>query len=195
MKKGWIVLLCGLIGLNGCSEVIDESTLVTDDNGVVHRTLHYSKDKRGEKVFPLTIKTTEKQFIFDPKAHAWAAYDEQGNRVMTGSASGGNTYCEDVKQACHTVVGTFRVYNRRGEGCRSGQYPVETLGGAKMPYCMYFYRGYTIHAAYDVPHANVSHGCIRVLPSAAKWLYDDFLSIGTKVTVLAYPGNEDKEPA
>jgi L,D-transpeptidase catalytic domain len=55
-----------------------------------------------------------------------------------------------------------------------------------MPYCMYFYRGYTVHAAYDVPQGNVSHGCVRVFPSAAKWLNEEFMTIGTRVTVLSY---------
>ena len=55
-----------------------------------------------------------------------------------------------------------------------------------MPYCMYFYRGFTIHAAYEVPAFNSSHGCIRVLPSAAKWLNEEFLTLGSQVIVLSY---------
>ena len=55
-----------------------------------------------------------------------------------------------------------------------------------MPYCMYFFRGFTIHAAYDVPYGNTSHGCVRVLPSAAKWLNEQFITIGTQVTILSY---------
>lgn len=178
------LLLCA--GLSGCVE-FDESTLITDDNGYVHRTKHYLRDSRGRDYFPRQIAPTgKKQFIFDPKAYAWAAYDPEGHRVMTGSASGGKDFCEDVGQPCRTVTGTFRVYNKRGADCRSGEFPVETEGGAKMPYCMYFYRGFTIHAAYYVPNENSSHGCIRVLPSAAKWLNEQFITIGTQVTVLSY---------
>lgn len=77
----------------------------------------------------------------------------------------------------------------RGEECRSGEFPVETTGGAKMPYCMYFFQGYTIHAAFEVPEANSSHGCVRVFPSAAKWLNEHFITRGTQVVVLPY----DKE--
>lgn len=185
MNKVWLLVLLSLT-LAGCID-FDESTYITDDKGYVHHTKHYLKDRRGRNYFPLKAPATgKKQFIFDPKAAAWAAYDANGNRVMTGSASGGKNFCEDVGKSCRTVTGTFKVYNKRGLDCKSGEYPVETVGGAKMPYCMYFYRGYTIHAAYEVPEANTSHGCVRVLPSAAKWLNEQFITVGTQVTVLSY---------
>lgn len=185
-----LVLLITIL-LAGCADIDDESTLMADDNGVMHRTQHYSRDWRGRNYFPKEIPALgRKQFVFDPKAAAWAAYDENGQRVMTGGASGGKDFCEDVGKPCRTVTGTFRVYNRRGVDCKSGEYPVETTGGAKMPYCMYFYRGFTIHAAFEVPPHNSSHGCIRVLPSAAKWLYENFITIGTQVVVMPYE-NED----
>lgn len=185
-KLLWVSLaLC--LGLSSCVEM-DESTLIVDDNGYTHRTTHYLRDKRGRDYFPVQVPATgKKQFIFDPKAYAWAAYDAEGHRLMTGSASGGKDACDEkVDQSCRTVTGTFRVYNKRGLECRSGEYPVETEGGAKMPYCMYFYRGFTIHAAYEVPYSNTSHGCVRVLPSAAKWLNEQFITVGTQVTVLSY---------
>jgi hypothetical protein len=194
MKKivGLISLLC--FGLTGCMET-DPSTLITDDQGYVHRTIHYLKDKRGRDYFPMHVNTGgKKQFIFDPKGAAWAAYDAEGNRVMTGSGSGGMDYCEDVGEACRTVTGTFHVYNKRGLDCFSGEYPVDTKGGAKMPYCMYFYKGYTIHAAYEVPEKSSSHGCVRVFPSAAKWLNEEFMTIGTQVTVMSYSTEEPELP-
>lgn len=187
MKKLLCIgLLC--LGLASCMEYSDESTLITDDAGYVHRTTHYLSDKRGRDYFPVkTAATGQKQFIFDPKAYAWAAYDAEGNRLMTGAASGGKDVCdENASQSCRTVTGTFHVYNKRGLDCRSGEFPVETTGGAKMPYCMYFSRGFTIHAAFEVPYANTSHGCVRVWPSAAKWLNEQFITVGTKVTILSY---------
>lgn len=180
-----LVLLCG-VGCVGCIQN-DESTYITDDQGHVHHTTHYLLDKRGRSYFPEQIRATgQKLFVFDPKAWSWAAYDADGHRVMTGSASGGRDMCEDVGKPCRTVTGTFRVYNKRGIDCKSGEYPVETEGGAKMPYCMYFFQGFTIHAAYDVPLYNSSHGCVRVLPSAAKWLNEQFITIGTRVIILSY---------
>ncbi len=188
-KSVFLGLSLGVL-LVGCAEIPntnDGSTIIVDDEGRVHQTVHYLLDRRGRSYFPMKIESSgERIFMFDPKIYAWAAYDEQGRRVMTGSASGGKDFCEDVGQPCRTVTGTFRVYNKRGLNCQSGEYPVETFGGAKMPYCMYFYRGYTIHAAYEVPMYNSSHGCIRVLPSAAKWLNEHFMNVGTKVIVLSY---------
>ena len=181
-----IIVLC--IGLTSCVDN-DPSTLITDDAGYVHRTIYYAKDKRGRNYFPMKIKSTgEKRFVFDPKASAWAAYDEEGNRVLTGAGSAGVDACEEnAAQSCRTVTGTFRVYNKKGLECRSGEYPVEKNGGAKMPYCMYFHQGFTIHAAFDVPEHPSSHGCVRVFPSAAKWLNENFMTVGTKVIILAYP--------
>lgn len=188
MKKlFWLgLMLC--FGLTACIDY-DESTLITDDLGYVHRTMHYLRDKRGQNYFPKQIKATgERIFVFDPKVSAWAAYDEQGQRVLTGSGSAGMDACEENStQSCRTMTGTFHVYNKRGAECKSGEYPVDTKGGAKMPYCMYFYQGFTIHAAYEVPDHPSSHGCVRVLPSAAKWLNEQFMQIGTKVIILAYP--------
>lgn len=188
MKKLFWAGLLFCLGLTACVEY-DESTLITDDAGYVHRTVHYLRDKRGRNYFPIQMKATgERIFIFDPKASAWAAYDEEGKRVMTGGGSAGVDFCEENnKQSCRTITGTFRVYNKRGAECRSGEYPVDTKGGAKMPYCMYFYQGFTIHAAYEVPEYPSSHGCVRIFPSAAKWLNEEFIKVGTKVIILAYP--------
>lgn len=149
--------------------------------------MHHNYDRKGTSAFPdKRAGTGRKVFVFDPKATAWAAYDAQGNRVKTGRASGGADYCEDVGRPCRTVTGRYRVYRKKGEDCRSSKYPIETNGGARMPYCMHFHGGYSIHAAYDVPNYNASHGCIRVLPSAAKWLHGNFIDVGTTVEVKPY---------
>lgn len=186
LKKYCLFLLAMVVTLVGCVQY-DESTYIVDDNGVRHHTKYYTLDKRGRSYFPKQIKPVgEKTFVFDPKVAAWAAYDIDGKRVMTGGASGGKDICEDVGKPCRTVTGTFHVYNKRGADCKSGEYPVETTGGAKMPYCMYFFQGYTIHAGYEVPEFNASHGCVRVLPSAAKWLNEQFITRGTRVVVLSY---------
>lgn len=166
---------------------MDNSVAIVDDAGNTHYTMGYASDNKGAGYFPATRAATgRKVFIFDPKATAWAAYDAQGNRVQTGSASGGKDFCEDIGRPCRTVTGTFRVYSKKGAACTSSLYPIETNGGAKMPYCMHFHGGYSIHAAYEVPSWNASHGCVRVLPSAAKWLNENFIDIGTTVVVKPY---------
>ncbi|QDP73162.1 L,D-transpeptidase [Legionella israelensis] len=194
MNKLLMAVLTLCMVLTACTEV-DESTLITDDAGYVHHTPYFLKDKRGKSYFPTQIEASGiRHFVFDPKISAWAAYDEEGKLILTGSGSGGKDFCEDVGQPCRTITGSFRIYNKRGAECRSGEFPVESNGGAKMPYCMYFYRGFTIHAAYEVPPFPSSHGCIRVWPSAAKWLNEEFMTIGTKVTVLSY-ADDKSEPA
>jgi len=185
MKKQLLLIPLCVLSV-GCGHM-DDSTVVVDDAGYSHHTQHYLDDHKGEGAYPAKRQATgNKVFIYDPHLTAWAVYDAQGNRVKTGRASGGKDYCEDVGRGCHTVSGTFKVYSKKGPECTSSIYPIETGGGAKMPYCMHFSGGYSIHAAYEVPDYNASHGCIRVLPSAAKWLNQNFIDIGTTVIVKPY---------
>ncbi len=130
----------------------------------------------------------QKTFVFDPKLHAWAAYDSSGDLINTGRASGGGHFCPDVGRSCKTVVGNFRVLWKKGEDCVSGIYPLETNGGSPMPHCMFFHpKGYAVHGSHQrIIDRNESHGCIRVTPGAAKWLHQNFMSIGTKVIVRPY---------
>jgi hypothetical protein len=126
-------------------------------------------------------KTT---FVFDPNAHAWALYDKQGELMRTGPASGGRNYCPDVGRPCRTIVGTFFAYRASGPECVSRKYPLGK-GGAPMPNCIFFHKGYAIHGADHVPNYNASHGCIRLKRPDAKWL-DAHLGLGDTVIVLPY---------
>lgn len=130
--------------------------------------------------------TGNKTVIFDPRLHAWAAYDASGKLVKAGRASGGSNYCPDIHRACRTPAGTFSVASKGGPGCKSTIYPLGK-GGAPMPYCMFFNKNYALHGSYDVPAGrNASHGCVRLLPSAAAWLSQNFVQIGTTVIVRPY---------
>ncbi|KTC65920.1 enhanced entry protein EnhA (plasmid) [Legionella adelaidensis] len=184
MKRNLIIIpICAITA--ACGPTAMEP--IVDDAGYTHYTMVHTADTKGSFYFPEKRPATGKKvFVFDPKATAWAAYDAQGNRVKTGSASGGKEFCEDIGRPCRTVTGTFRVYSKKGPDCTSSIYPIETNGGAKMPYCMHFHGGYSIHAAYEVPNYNASHGCVRVLPSAAKWLNENFIDVGTTVVVKPY---------
>jgi len=127
----------------------------------------------------------QKTVVFDPRQHMWFAYDN-GQLIRSGVASGGSNYCPDIHRACHTPVGSFRVFDKGGPGCKSTIYPLGR-GGAPMPYCMHFYKWYAIHGSYEVvPGHNVSHGCIRIYPDAARWLSQNFVDIGTTVVVKPY---------
>lgn len=183
------VILCS--GLLACSKPKHLQDVMIDDNGYVHHTISYLDDTRGQDVFPKKRHAQGKKlFIFDPKATAWAAYDEEGYRLKTGSASGGKKFCQDLNRSCKTKVGKFRVFSKKGHDCRSNEYPLArdggVMGGAKMPFCMHFYKDYAIHGTYEVSNHNNSYGCIRVLPGAAQWLNEQFVDIGTEVLVLAY---------
>ena len=127
----------------------------------------------------------EQLFLFDPSQLGFALYDENGRLVGVGKAVGGAHYCSDVGRPCRTVRGEFSVYRKGSQYCRSSAYP-RPSGGAPMPYCMHFYRGYAIHGSNDLPSYNASHGCIRIAPKVAKWLSEHFINVGTKVIVLDY---------
>ncbi|QRN03807.1 L,D-transpeptidase family protein [Legionella sp. MW5194] len=133
---------------------------------------------------PLLVLASN-QFVFNPKSLSWVAINHNGKVVRSGKASGGSRYCKDVRRACRTPTGTYRIISKGSANCRSSRYPLGK-GGAAMPYCMFFSKYYAIHGSYDVPNYNASHGCIRVKPHDAKWLHQNFIKIGTKVIVKPY---------
>jgi hypothetical protein len=125
-------------------------------------------------------------FVFDPRSHSWSAYSD-GHLVKSGRASGGKSYCPDIGRGCKTIVGTYHVISKGGANCKSSRFPVETRGGAPMPWCMRFHaKGYAVHGSNDVPNYNASHGCVRVTPADASWLSHNFMGIGTTVIVRPY---------
>lgn len=77
-----------------------------------------------------------------------------------------------------TVLGTFRIRTKLRAQTMAG--PGYYL--PNVPYVMYFYGGYAIHGTYW--HNNfgrpMSHGCVNMRTSEAKWLYD-WAPIGTIV--------------
>lgn len=136
--------------------------------------------------FPETRPATgNRVFIYDPTQLSWAVYDSGGHLVRTGPGSGGSDYCRDLGRRCHSPVGTFRVWSKAGAGYRSTRYPLP-YGGAPMPYAMFFTKYYAVHGSYEVKGYNASHGCIRILPSDAKWLNQNFLNYGSTVIIRPY---------
>lgn len=124
-------------------------------------------------------------FTYNPKTLKWTAVSSSGKVIRTGHGSAGRSYCPDVHRSCRTPSGTYHVIGKRGADCKSSRYPVGR-GGAPMPYCMYFSKFYAVHGSYEVPNYNASHGCIRVPPADAHWLYHHFMSVGTTVVVKPY---------
>jgi lipoprotein-anchoring transpeptidase ErfK/SrfK len=136
---------------------------------------------------PHHINTSEKTIVVDPRVHVWGAYDEQGELVKSGIASAGSDYCHDLGRPCHTHTGSFRVQSLGGPDCVSHIFPVG-IGGAPMPYCMFFNSGQALHGVppSEVGEGNFSHGCVRMHVSDAEWIRYDFANIGTKVIIRPY---------
>ena len=168
------------------SQGATHTTPVQAQQGVVrqHITLAANRYAQNKRYTKQRVRYTGRVFIFDPRRHRWYAYSN-GRLIASGVAAGGAHYCRDVKRACRTPVGHFKITRKGGANCRSSRYP-RPHGGARMDYCMFFSKYYAIHGSNNVPAANVSHGCVRVKPAAARWLHKNFLFIGTKVIVRPY---------
>jgi hypothetical protein len=148
--------------------------------------------------FPLTISDKEKQLIVDQDKLAWAAYDN-GQLIKWGPVASGRDRCPDAPRSCRTMTGIFRFFSKENQHCRSDIYPVGK-GGAKMPWCMYFHKGFALHGSDDIPGYRASHGCVRMFVRDAEWLNNSFVEtsndknnqLGTKVTIRPVSLSEDK---
>lgn len=133
--------------------------------------------------FPMHRNTNGKKLlIVNLTQQAFGAYDSNGTLVHWGPVSGGKGYCPDVGRGCNTSTGSFKIFRKQGEECISSRFPIETNGGAPMPYCMHFNGGYALHGS-TLPGYHDSHGCVRLFFDDAKWLNHHFTSIGTPVIV------------
>lgn len=138
-------------------------------------------------VFPEKRPPSSKNvFIFDPNYLQWAVYDKEGHRVGFGKGVGGKDYCPDIGESCRTVEGSFSVFRKEDADCTSKTFPIDEGGGAPMPHCMFFYKGYAIHGSSHLPDKNISHGCIRVRKDAAEWINSHYIAPGDTVIVMPY---------
>jgi hypothetical protein len=134
--------------------------------------------------FPRQLEDSKgrSEVIVDLSDQAFGAYSAKGELIYWGPISGGKRYCSDTQSYCGTAKGSFRVTRKQGPECVSSKFPLETDGGAPMPYCMHFFRGFAMHGAL-LPGKHASHGCVRLFQSDAAWLSKSFIKIGTPVTV------------
>lgn len=148
--------------------------------------------------FPLKIANEkQKQIIVDQDKLAYAAYDAEGNLVRWGPISSGRDRCPDANRSCRTLTGIYRVFSKENEKCTSDVFPIGK-GGAKMPYCMFFHKGFALHGSDDIPGVRASHGCVRLFTEDAKWLNEHFVELssernnfmGTTVIVRPIVDNE-----
>lgn len=125
--------------------------------------------------FPLKIKPDgEEQVIVDQEKLAWGAYNLEGQLVKWGPISSGRDKCSDSNKSCRTMTGIFHFFSKENEKCRSNVFPIGK-GGAKMPYCMYFHKGFALHGSDDIPGYRASHGCVRMFTRDALWLNHNFV--------------------
>lgn len=134
--------------------------------------------------FAQNIETNgERTILISPRHLAWVAYDTDGNIVRWGPASTGKSFCPDIHSRCMTPRGSFTIYRKQGADCESSKFPIP-YGGAPMPYCMFFKGGFALHGSNALPGYNASHGCARILTADARWLNQNFVSVGdTRVIV------------
>jgi len=179
------LLVCGLstLMLTSCAQRAAVNT-ASNTNMTVAETKP-APDYKSR--LPSHIATKEKMVLIDPRVHVWGAYDSSGNLVRAGLASAGSNWCPDIKRACHTRPGSFRVSSLGNANCKSSIYPLPK-GGAPMPYCMFFNKNQGMHgsARGNVVEGNVSHGCVRMHVEDAQWLRFNFVNVGTKVVVRPY---------
>lgn len=150
--------------------------------------------------FPVKIEgEKEKQIIVDQEKLAWGAYDAEGNLVLWGPISSGRDKCSDSNKSCRTLTGIFRVFSKENSKCTSDVFPIGK-GGAKMPFCMYFHKGFALHGSDDIPGQRASHGCVRMFIQDAQWLNLNFVELssernnfmGTKVIVRPLNDSEKR---
>jgi len=191
-KMRWIIafLTMGFCVQASAQYSMGQSDRYARNSNVGYGDRYYENSGRMHPGFPKQRPATGREvFLFNTQLFEWGAYDPNGRLIRTGRASGGSHYCPDVGRACKTPSGKFSVYNKGNESCRSSVYPKRKngrSGGARMPHCMFFHRGYAIHGSNDVPMRHASHGCIRVHPSDAAWLSKNFIRHGTHVIVTRY---------
>ena len=143
--------------------------------------------------FPRYIEPDGEKTIFvSQKQLAWGAYDEQGELIWWGPISSGSGHCRAADSYCITPSGSFRIIRKQDEYCISTVFPRNadgSIGGASMPYCMHFMRGFALHGSDVVPGYRASHGCIRLFIEDARWLNEEFINLpegslkGTRVIV------------
>lgn len=114
---------------------------------------------------------------------AFGAYDTTGQLIYWGPISSGEMLCPASDTTCKTAMGKFKVFRIGGEDCYSKQYPLETEGGAPMPYCMFFHNGMAFHTSTLSGFINRSGGCVRMFDADAQWLNQVFVKLGTTVIV------------
>ncbi|MFA5959155.1 MAG: L,D-transpeptidase [Tatlockia sp.] len=143
--------------------------------------------------FPRYIeKSGEKTIYVSQEKLAFGAYDEEGELMWWGPISSGQDVCKGVIGGCTTPTGDYRIIRKQDYDCISTAFPRRAdgdNGGAEMPFCMHFFRGFALHGSEELPGFRASHGCIRLFTEDARWLNEEFVDLpsgggkGTRVVI------------
>lgn len=139
----------------------------------------------------------EKTIYVNQKQLAWGAYDASGELIWWGPLSSGSANCSKALGGCKTPSGSFRVIRKQDIDCVSTAFPIRAdgnNGGAIMPFCMHFFRGFALHGSEVIPGFRDSHGCVRMFIEDAQWLNEEFIEVpgegGVKGTRVIIDGLE-----
>lgn len=85
-----------------------------------------------------------------------------------------------ARKGYHTPTGNFKPYHM------AKMHYSKKYDNAPMPNSIFFHGGYAIHATYDVKHLGrpASHGCVRLSPRDAQWLYQIVKENGQENTYI-----------
>src|SRR5258708_445712 len=127
----------------------------------------------SENEAPQAPTTSGKDIVVSLLNQRIYAYQD-GNLIHTTMMSSG-------REGHDTVGGDYHIYVKYASTRMTGpDYDIPNV-----PWTMYFYQGYGIHGAFwhDNFGRTMSHGCVNLETSEAKWFYD-WAPIGTLVRVL-----------
>lgn len=85
-----------------------------------------------------------------------------------------------ARKGYRTPVGQYQPY-RMAKMHYSKKYD-----NAPMPHSIFFHGGYAIHATYDIKNLGrpASHGCVRLAPQNARWLFTIVREEGVENTYI-----------
>lgn len=119
--------------------------------------------------------------VVDSKAEVFIHVDKSEQRMYVETPI--DQYVWDVstgRKGYNTPSGEYKPY-RMAKMHYSKKYD-----NAPMPYSIFFHGGYAIHAtdAIDNLGAPASHGCVRLHPQNARWLYRLVQEFGAENTYI-----------
>lgn len=178
MMKAIVALLIALL-LAGCATGRAEYQ--------AHESFKWSRqtERVSEPVrrpsMPASIPLGGKVIVINLERQVFAAYEEGVIAVRSGHTIVGPI--SSGKRGWDTPVGMFnaQIYV---EDHTSTKYPRSTRpgvpdGGGRMPHAVFFDGDVAIHGG-DVSSPRQSHGCVRVSPRTAEFLWEEFYDVGDR---------------